>query len=320
MGRIMSTAEDLSLLAHLQAPILVGDPDGCIVYANPSFRHRFCQEGDDPMGQPIAMVFGGGAREVVLTATAEVLERGQSARLQLREGDFGYSGLASPIEAEDDRVGVVMVLLEEQSNEGYLTGLAEEIGEPITDAMQTFQGLSQSLGGSLGDEQQAIFERGLRSIETAQKWLRELQVAIRGGKPQQGRFDVMSSVWRVAERVTNETETKLDLEVLMPPNLPRVAGTTVVFERLLTQLLRQRIDEAKSGEPLTLLARTHGGEEPRGILVSLVDIPDSDRRDETGHPPEAVQQGMASMGGEALCVEDSNAGRVTMMRFELADA
>ena len=116
----MSSAEGISLLAHLETPILVGDPDGRIVYANPSFRSRFCQAGEDPMGQPLAMVFGGGAREVVLTATAGVLQRGQTARIQIREGAYGYTGLASPIEAEDDRVGVVMVLLEEQSSEDYL--------------------------------------------------------------------------------------------------------------------------------------------------------------------------------------------------------
>lgn len=315
----MSTAEDISLLAHLQTPILVGDPDGRIVYANPAFRDRFCQADEDPMGQALAMVFGGGAREVVLTATAEVLERGQPARLQIREGEYGYAGLASPIEAEDDRVGVVMVLLEEQSSEDYLTGLAEEIGEPIVEAIQALQGFSQDLAGRLEDEEQALLTRGMRSIETAQKWLRELQVAIRGGKPQQGRFDVTSSILRVAERITNELETKVDLEVLMPPNLPRVAGTSVVFERLLTQLVRQRIDEAKADQPLTLLARTLGGDEPRGVLVSLVDVPDTSRRNATGHPPEAVQQGVASMGGEVICVEDSSAGRVTLMRLTVAN-
>jgi hypothetical protein len=87
---------------------------------------------------------------------------------------------------------------------------------------------------------------------------------------------------------------------------------------LLTALVRKRIAEAKSGEPLTLLARTLGGDQPRGVLVSLVDIPDSTRRSATGFPPEVVQHGMASMGGDAICVEDSTAGRVTLMRLSLA--
>jgi PAS domain-containing protein len=307
-------------LAHLQTPILVGDPDGCIVYANPAFRSRFCNDGGDPMGQPLAMVFGGGAREVVLTATARVLQRGQSARLQIREGGFGYSGLASPIEAEDDRVGVVMVLLEEQAPEDHLTGLADEVGEPLAEALQTLNMLSENLGNELPAQNQALFERGLQSLETAQKWLRELHVALRGGKAQSGRFDVSAAIQRVTERVRYEGEAGVDLEVLMPPNLPRVAGTTVVFERLLTQLLRRRIEEARSGQPLTVLARTLGGGEPTGVLVSVVDVPDPDRRRATGHPPDVVQQGIASLGGDVACVEDSSLGRVTSLRLGLATA
>ena len=316
----MSTAEEISLLGHLHTPILVGDPDGCIVYANASFRERFCGLDDDPVGQPLALVFGGGAREVVLTATAEVLQRGQTARLQIREGGFAYAGLCSPIEAEDDRVGVVMVLLEEHSNEEHLTGLADEIGEPMTDALKAMQGLSEQLGGSLLEEQQRLLERGLHSIETAQKWLRELSVALRGGKSRQGRFDVANSILRVSERIAQESLEPIDFEVLMPPNLPRVSGTSVVFERLLTQLIQQRIREAKAGQPLTLLARTVGGDQPKSVLVSVVDIPDSERRGATGLPPEAVQQGIAQMDGEALCVEDSILGRVTSMRLTVASA
>lgn len=316
----MSASEEISLLGHLNTPILVGDPDGCIVYANPSFRDRFCGDGGDPVGESLAMVFGGGAREVVLTATAEVLQRGKAARLQIREGGYAYAGLASPIEAADDRVGVVMVLLEEQTSEEHLAGLAEEIAEPMAEALQAVQSITQKLEHRLSDDQRAVLERGLGSIETAQKWLRELQIAIRGGKSQQGRFDVTNSIHRVAERIAHESASSLDLEVLMPPNLPRVAGTTVVFERLLSQLIRQRIAEAKQGAPLTLLARTLGGENPRGVLISLVDVPDAERRSATGLPPEVVQQGMTSMGGESLCVEDSMLGRVTSMHLAVANA
>lgn len=315
----MSGAEGVSLLAYLQTPILVGDPNGCIVYANPTFRDRFCQAGQDPMGQPLAMVFEGGAREVVLTATAEVLERGQSARLQLREGDYAYTGLASPIEAEDDRVGVVMVLLEEQTSEDHLTGLADEIGEPIAEAIRVLQRLSGNPDNLLAEHQQAALERGLRSIETAQKWLRELQVTIRGGKTQLGRFDVAHSILRVAERVRHGSGRPLDLEVLMPPNLPRVVGAPIAFERLLTQLVEHRVGEASAGQPLTLLARTIGGKKPQSVLVSLVDLPDSNRRGATGSPPEPIQQAVAAMGGEIICVEDSTAGRVTLIRLTVAN-
>lgn len=316
----MSTSEDVSLLGHLNAPVLVGDPDGCIVYANPAFRLAFCMPEDDPVGQPMAMVFGGGAREQVLSVTASVLGHGEAARLQIREGGTGYTGLASPIKAEDDRVGVVMVLLEEQSNDEYLTALAEEINEPIVEAVQSIQAIGAKVGDLLLDDQRDLFDSALRSMENAQKWLRDLQLALRGGKPKQGRFDVSGVVVRVAERASQDLGDRIDLEILMPPNLPRVSGTATAFERLLSQLIRQRINEAESGQPLTLLARTIGDGPNSGVLVSLVDHPDPSRRGATGLPPEAVTQGISAMGGEALCVEDSTVGRVTSMRLSVSAA
>lgn len=312
------SAEEISLLGHLHTPILVGDPDGCIVYANPTFRQRFCRPEEDPVGQPLAMVFGGGAREVVLGATAQVLQRGQAARLQLREGGQGYTGLCSPIEAEDDRVGVVMVMLEEQSAAEHLTILVDEVGEPLVEALQSMQRLGEQLRGSRFESERAHLEQGVHAIETAQKWLGELSVALRGGKAQIGRFDVASSIMRVSERVGQDRGGNLDLEVLMPPNLPRVAGSSAVFERALAQLMRQRIDESKPGAPMTLLARTLGGDAPKGVLVTLVDVPDGSRRLATGLPPEAVQQSLAQMGGDALCVEDSTIGRATSMQLAIA--
>ncbi|MCP4905532.1 MAG: PAS domain-containing protein [bacterium] len=316
----MSTTKEISLLGFVQTPILVGDPDGCIVYANPSFCDIFCGLEGDPVGQPLAMVFGGGAREAVLAATAEVLQRGKAARMQIREGGSAFTGLCSPIEAEDDRVGVVMVLLEEESDEEHLTGLADEIAEPIAVAIQAMHGLSDQLRGSLLEEQLELLDRGLHSIETAQKWMRELSAAIRGGKTQPGRFDVANSILRVSERISQESCDPIDFEVLMPPNLPRVAGTTVVFERLLTQLIRQRIEESREGQPLTLLARTIGENQAKSVLVSVVDVPGAKRRGETGLPPDNLQQGIRQMGGEAICVEDSTLGRVTAVRLALPSA
>ncbi|MFO0691439.1 MAG: PAS domain-containing protein [Myxococcota bacterium] len=315
----MSHAEEISLLGHLDTPILVGDPEGHVVYANPSFRRRFCAGGDDPTGQSLATVFGGGSREVVLKVTAEVLRRGQAARLQIREGGVGYTGLASPIEAEDDRVGVVMVMLEEQSNEDHLAGLAEEIAEPIAEAQRAFARLGDpSAAVALGGDQRAALERGIQALDTAHKWLRELQLAIRGGKSQQGRFDVAAGVLRTAERLRSEADHELDLEVLMPPNLPRVVGSGVAFERALLQLVRHRLAEADQDRPITLLARALGGEGARGVIVSVVDRPDAERRRSDGQPPDSVVQAIQAMGGDVALVEDSLLGRVTALRLAAA--
>ncbi|MEZ4333540.1 MAG: PAS domain-containing protein [Myxococcota bacterium] len=314
----MSHAEEISLLGHLDTPILVGDPEGQIVYANPCFRRRFCSAGEDPTGQPLAGVFGGGSREAVLKVTAEVLKRGQPTRLQIREGGIGYLGLASPIEAEDDRVGVVMVMLEEQSNEDQLAGLAEEIGEPIGEAQRAVARVldAPGTGAALTEEQRGSLERGVHALETAQKWLRELQLAIRGGKTQQGRFDVAASILRTVERVRSEGGAAVEL--LMPPNLPRAAGSAGAFERALLQLVRQRSGEGAEDRPLTLLARALGGDGSRGLLVSVVDWPDADRRQLAGHPPEVLVQAIQALGGDVACVEDSLVGRVTSLRLSTA--
>jgi hypothetical protein len=314
----MSHAEEISLLGFVDTPILVGDPDGCIVYANPSFRRCFGVDGDDLMGQPLAMVFGGGAREVVLSVTAAVLEQGSAARLQIREAGIGFTGLASPIEAADDRVGVIMVLLEEESNEDHLSVMIEGISSPLSGALKNLQALTQPIGTRATEAQREKYEGALESLEEAQHSLRELHLVVRGGKPKQGRFDVSAAIVRVVERTIREHVDEFDIPVLMPPNLPRVVGTGPTFERILASLLRQRFDEGKEGQPLTLLARTIGSEEVQGVLVSLVDVPDSARRTGTGLPPESLQQGILAMGGESICVEDSMLGRVTSMKLAVA--
>jgi hypothetical protein len=264
------------------------------------------------------MVFGGGAREVVLSVTATVLERGEAARLQIREAGIGYTGLASPIEAEDNRVGVIMVLLAEESREDHLSILLDEISGPLSASLKGFEALTQPVLARVNEAQRGKFEEAIRHLEEAQKGLRELHLVIRGGKPKQGRFDLSGSIMRVVERVGRSHGGDVDVRVLMPPNLPRVVGTGAAFERLMGSLLRQRIDEAREGQPLTLLARSMGGEDARDVLVSLVDVPDANRRRGTGLPPESLHQGIVAMGGETICVEDSMLGRVTSMRLSIA--
>jgi hypothetical protein len=228
--------------------------------------------------------------------------------------------LASPIEAEDDRVGVVMVLLEEQSSEEYLCGLAEEVAEPTADAFAALQQMGAEMSEAFDVRRREIFERALQSVEQAQKSLRDLQVALRGGKPRPGRFDITGTVMRVAERVAQETDGETRVEILMSPNLPRVSGSAGPLERLLLQLIRQRLNEAREGQPLTILGRALGSGAGGGVMVSLVDVPDADRRDSTGLPPDAFAQGAQAMGGDVICVEDTNAGRVTSLRLPVAEA
>lgn len=316
----MSQAEQISLLGFVDTPILVGDPDGCIVYANPSFRRYFEVSGDDSMGQPLATVFSGGARELVLSVTASVLQRGQAARLQIREAGIGFIGLVSPIEAEDNRVGVIMVLLEEISNDDDLPALIEDISLPLASSLKDLQALIEPVSARVNEAQREKYEEALKSLEDAQNSLRELHLVVRGGKPKQGHFDASAAVVRVVERVSRQQADEVEIQVLIPPNLPRAVGAGAAFERLLSSLLTQRIDDGKDGLPLTLLARRMGDGDTGSILISLVDVPDQACRKSTGLPPESLQQGIAAMGGESICVEDSMLGRVTSMQLSIANS
>lgn len=315
----MSGAEAISLLGHVKTPVLVGDPDGFVVYANQAFRLAFCRLEEDPVGEPLANVFGGGAREVILSATASVLERGQTARVQLREAGLGFRGVASPIEAEDDRVGVIMVLLEEQSSESQLAALVDGVSDPMTDAVYRFRQLGSQIRNQLSADQQSLFDNGLSSIDDAQAALRELNLVLHGGQPKKSDFNVSELLVRVAERIRDEFGASVDLQLLMSPDLPPVAGTAVDFERFIAQLIEQRLETAQEGQPMTLMARLLRTSGNPGVLVSLVDVPDGGRRESTGLPPEALSQGVAAMGGDTICVEDSRMGRVTSMRLALAD-
>ena len=44
----------LSLLSFLDAPLVVGDPDGRAAYVNPAFEVRFAASAETVIGQPLA--------------------------------------------------------------------------------------------------------------------------------------------------------------------------------------------------------------------------------------------------------------------------
>ncbi|HEY5658865.1 MAG TPA: PAS domain-containing protein, partial [Myxococcota bacterium] len=122
-----------SLLDFIAAPILVGDPDGRAVYVNPCFERKFSVSRKEVTGVALAGLFEGGGREAVLDAVARVCGGAPPARFRLREGETGYMALASAVEAEGGRVGVVILLNEEASVDDRLHGLRRDLLEPLDD-------------------------------------------------------------------------------------------------------------------------------------------------------------------------------------------
>ena len=125
----MSDAQGQSLLDFLDAPVLVGDPEGRIIFANDAFVRELCTNGELPNGEPLASLFAGGGREAVLASVAEVCSKGESVKFRLREAGKGYLALASPIHSEESRVGVIIVLTDEPDVDGRLLDFHREISK-----------------------------------------------------------------------------------------------------------------------------------------------------------------------------------------------
>jgi len=161
-----------SLVDFVQAPVLVGDPDGRAVYVNPAFEAAFALDSESIVGMPVANLFEGGGREVVLSAVAQVCtpENDQSARFGVRVGERGFLGVASAVEAEAGRVGVILLLTPEPPGEGRLQSFRREILTPLDELAGCFDRIAEWVGGQGSEECELAMEDGIRAIERMRKW------------------------------------------------------------------------------------------------------------------------------------------------------
>ena len=161
-----------SLIDFLHTPILVGDAEGRAVYANPSFERDFEVDAQNVVGLPLANLFDGGGREAVLSAVAEVCQGGSEdpARFGVRVGERGYLGIASPVEAEAGRVGVILLLTREPRGEGRLQSFRREILAPLDELAGCFDRIAEWVGGAGAEECEAAMEDGIHAIERMRKW------------------------------------------------------------------------------------------------------------------------------------------------------
>jgi PAS domain-containing protein len=169
-----------SLLDYVDAPILVGDPDGRVVHLNPSFESRFEILLDQARGKELATLFEGGAREAVLRAVVEVFGGAGPVRFPLREGDFGYRAVASPISAENNRVGVVILLTVELSSDRRMIECTKAIQEPLDELTRCLGEFAEQVGGRRAERYRLMLEDAANSVELLRKRADELQSLLSG--------------------------------------------------------------------------------------------------------------------------------------------
>jgi PAS domain-containing protein len=169
-----------SLLDYLDAPILVGDPDGRVVHLNPSFESRFQISLDQARGRELATLFEGGVREAVLRAVADVCSGSGPVRFPIREEGCSYWAVASPISAEENRVGVVILITVELSSDRRMIECAKEIQEPLEELTRTLGEFAEQVGGRRAERYRLMLEDVANAVELLRKRSGELQSLLSG--------------------------------------------------------------------------------------------------------------------------------------------
>jgi len=314
-----------SLLSFLDAPILVGDPEGCAAFANPAFERDFGVTSDAAAGRPLALLFEGGAREALLTAVAQACRSGETARFRLRHGAVGYTAVASPIVAHDARVGVVILFIESPTADERFLAMHREMREPLDELASSLQLLLEQTGGRRSERYRGMVDDGIRALGRVQKRFEEIHALLVGqGEPRRSpaTLDPVQVVRRAAQRVAEDLEgAGIDLQVLVPASLPAARGDAERLEVALVRLLKARVGSALDSETVTLAARSVGRGSPSCVVISIVDAPTGDLASlpDPAEPDRRLAGTLVEeMGGELRTTADPFAGRTTAIRLNLA--
>jgi PAS domain S-box-containing protein len=310
-----------SLLSYLDAPIVVGDPDGRTAYVNPAFEESFSVQADEVTGKPLANLFEGGAREAVLCGVAEACERGENVRFRIRQGDGGFSAVVSPIVSEDSRVGVVILMVEAAAYDERFLSVYREVVEPLDALVEVLHDVLAQIRGQRAEYYRSVIEDGIHALGRIRCWSDEkfdlLSGAPRPTSDSGASFDVAPVVRAAGEQMGDEfTERGVKLEVQPAYGLPPVVGESVCLEQALVHLLRKRLEVAPKSASVVLSTRCLDVD---GVLISIVDAaPSGESGADVDAEPELVLELVRDLGGTIRTTIDPIAGRTTAIRLDPA--
>jgi hypothetical protein len=248
----------------------------------------------------------------MLRAVAEACERGVTARFHLRHAGVGYAAIASPIIAEDARVGVVVVLVESGASDERLLGLGRRVHRSTNELGAQLAQLAESLAAREAPEQALCAEAQRTHALLAAADL-ELQAALSGQPAPQAvaaRFEPARVLADVAARVRDEVEAGGGrLELRLPEQLPAVRGEPPRLAAALAELLRERGRHASAS--LVLGARALERQGRSYVVVSLLEgsAPPSPAE------PVRLRQAVEELGGQLRSSVDPERGRTLAFRL-----
>ncbi len=317
----MSTAAG-SLLTYIDTPVVVGDPDGRVAYVNPAFERGFSVDLKGVVGRPLAHLFDGGARESVLASVAEACERGETVRFRIRQGGVGFRAIASPIVAEDARVGVALLLVELAATDERSLILCREMTECLDDLGGILDEMLEQTGGRRAERYRALVENGARALGRATKWSGELESVISGkfaSAATPSRFDPVAVLRDTAARARPEfEEAGLSLELLVPAQLPELRGDGGLLELALSHLLRIHRAGADDTSPITMAARITARGDATSVVISVVGGGEAEGDASEGDAFPTVRALVEEIGGEIRISDAPLGGRATAIRLTAA--
>lgn len=308
-----------SLLSYLDAPIVVGDPEGRAVYVNPAFEERFRRAGKSALGLPLAELFDGGAREAVLRGVVAACEECKTARFRLRAGDVGYSAVASPIETAGQAVGVVILFKEDLGDAERLLQIQREMLGALDDVAGALDALLEQTGGRRNPQHRALVEDGVRSVIRMRKWSEEMQAAL-SGRPATQRAERIATadlLKRVAERAARAAESVgAAVTLLAPGTLPELVADEGRLSSVLNRMVDARLDGEQRPDILTIGARLAGKSAERVLIVSFTELRIGGYQAPFTDGP-LVEEALGTLGAKCHGLASAKLGRATVVRIPL---
>lgn len=288
-----SLANAPSLLNYLDAPVVVADPDGQVVFLNPAFEQIFSTTRERCEGRPLAQLFEGGDREAVLAAVATTCTRGQSVRFCIRHHDRGYQALASPIAVDGQRVGSVLLLTEDRLEIEGLHRVRRELGRSVDQLGSALDHLARPDSGLAEGERDDWAASGRAALADCRRAAVNLGRLAEGQErdlDQEAMIDPARVLRDAVAGVAYEmAESGVSIDVLLAADLPLVRGDGKRLQEALEALLRVRITEAVDW--LTFGARVVEEEGRKLVVVTLTDPGPN------GSVPPMMADSVAALGG-----------------------
>ena len=254
---------------------------------------------------------------MVLHAVADVCALGTSQRFRVRNAGAGYAGLASPIVAEDARVGVVILFNESAPDDERAYRLQREVHAAVEVVDGALEEIGARTAGSPDPKLRDLLEAGGKAADELRRCTGELGDVLAGRRPipqANDGFDPARIASGVAGRLADEfAAAGVGLEFRMPAQLPVVCGDGTVLRDALEDLLRGCLARLEAGAAVVLAARTVERDRVGWVVMALKE-PHSGPV--AGDPAQRVIDGIAGLGGDIRVSAHPASGRTTAIRLQ----